>query len=68
MIAGGDSGRGRWPAGTRVRVKDRFTGRWAAGFEIESIKDEPAGYVVRRSSDGSVLPALFGESDLRAET
>jgi hypothetical protein len=55
--------------GTRVEVRSRFEARWSRGFEIASRDDsrEPAQYQVRRRSDGSILPVLFPEDDLREE-
>ena len=45
------------PKGTEVEVLDRFTGTWRAGFTVaEVLEDE---YVVRRLSDGWVLPISF---------
>lgn len=57
--------------GTRVEVRSRFDQRWARGFEIEERvdQDEQGGprYRLRRRSDGSVLPALFVDDDVREE-
>lgn len=55
--------------GTRVEVRSRFDQRWARGFEIEEKVDDQAGpcYRLRRRSDGSVLPALFIDDDVREE-
>ncbi len=55
--------------GTRVEVRSRFDQRWARGFELaEIVEDEgEARYRVRRRSDGSVLPALFIDDDVREE-
>lgn len=57
--------------GTRVEVRSRFDRRWARGFEVEAVVDdppsEPARYRVRRRSDGSVLPAMFISDELREE-
>jgi hypothetical protein len=55
--------------GTRVEVRSRFEARWSRGFEIaacEDSSDKPV-YKVRRRSDGSILPVLFNEDDLREE-
>ena len=55
--------------GTRVEVRSRFDQRWARGFEIaETLLD--AGrprYRLRRRSDGSLLPVLFVDDDVREE-
>jgi hypothetical protein len=56
-------------AGTRVEVRSRFDRAWARGFEVEEkLPAEPgAQYRVRRRSDGSVLPVLFDDHDVREE-
>lgn len=51
--------------GTRVEVRSRFDGHWARGFEVAGV--EAPGYRVRRLSDGSELPAVFGDDDVRPE-
>jgi hypothetical protein len=56
-------------AGTSVEVRARFDGRWCAGFEVaERIEADsaPVTYRLRRTSDGSVLPALFTDDDIIA--
>ena len=56
--------------GTRVEVRSRFEAAWSRGFEVaDRVDDERAGsrYKVRRRSDGSILPVLFDEDDLREE-
>ncbi len=55
--------------GTRVEVRQRFDARWSRGFEVAERLDENglSRYRVRRKSDGSILPALFDEDDLREE-
>ena len=52
--------------GTRVQVRNQFDGAWARGFEVH--RSGRNGYVVRRLSDRSVLPATFAPPDLRRET
>ena len=37
--------------------------RWVQGFEV--VHTDGAGHVVRRCSDGSVLPVRFGDDDVR---
>ncbi len=49
--------------GEQVEVHTRFNDSWVAGFEIAEVAD--SGYRVRRRSDGSLLPNLTSESDLR---
>jgi hypothetical protein len=57
--------------GTRIEVRSRFDDRWARGFEVVEVvepnhNDHPR-YRVRRRSDGSVLPVLFEDDDVREE-
>ena len=49
--------------GTHVEVYSAFNHTWMEGFEIAS--SAPAGYRVRRRSDGSLLPGHTSASDLR---
>jgi hypothetical protein len=66
----GDCGdRGTVRTGTRVEVRTRFESNWTRGFEIADRDDtrDPAVYKVRRRSDGTVLPVMFSEDDLREE-
>jgi hypothetical protein len=55
--------------GTRIEVRARFDQAWARGFEVaEEVGDIGAvRYRVRRRSDGSVLPVLFGADEVREE-
>jgi hypothetical protein len=50
-----------------VEVRCRFGDRWVTGFEVcEVIRfDDVTRYRLRRRSDGSVLPTLFEDKDLR---
>jgi hypothetical protein len=52
-----------------VEVRSRFDQAWARGFEVaeQIAADQGLRYRVRRRSDGSVLPALFGGDELREE-
>jgi hypothetical protein len=50
------------PSGTRVRVRNTL-GSWAGGFEV--VKAERSGYLLRRLSDGSLLPTPIGASEVR---
>lgn len=43
--------------GTAVEVHNQFTRQWTAGFEVATAG--PDGYRLRRTSDASVLPAVF---------
>ncbi len=51
--------------GMRVEVRSRFDQSWARGFEIAEVVE--GGYLVRRLSDGKVLPIAFSDDDLRRE-
>jgi hypothetical protein len=51
--------------GTRVEVKRRFDAKWARGFEV--LEHTTDSYRLRRLSDGTTLPVLFPEDDVRAE-
>ena len=56
--------------GTRIEVRSRFDRRWARGFEVDAVVSQDAGapeYRVRRRSDGSVLPSLFVDDEVREE-
>ena len=55
--------------GTSVEVRARFDGRWCAGFEVADrieADSAPVTYRLRRTSDGSVLPALFTGDEIIA--
>jgi hypothetical protein len=49
--------------GEQVEVHTKFNDNWVPGFEIAEVV--VGGYRVRRTSDGSLLPNLTGEDDLR---
>ena len=51
--------------GTKVEVRRRYDDRWARGFEVAALDGD--GYLVRRRSDGTVLPTPFSRADLRRE-
>lgn len=53
------------PHGTRVDVRSRFVGSWTHGFEVDEVV--AGGYRIRRVSDGSVLPDVFTEDEIRPE-
>lgn len=54
--------------GTRVEVRSRFDRAWARGFEVaETVAGANPGYLVRRRSDGSILPVVFSCEDVREE-
>jgi len=50
-------------------VRSRFESRWSRGFEIaeSEVAAEGQKYKVRRRSDGSILPVVFAEDDVREE-
>jgi hypothetical protein len=50
------------PSGTPVRVRNTL-GSWAGGFVVVSV--DPAGYLLRRVSDGALLPMPIGRSEVR---
>ena len=49
--------------GTEVEVLTRYNDRWATGFEIAAI--DHGRYLLRRRSDGTVLPAAFTANRIR---
>ena len=50
--------------GEEVEVRTRYTGTWSTGFRVVEVV--PHGYVVRRRSDGGLLPAVIPAPDVRA--
>jgi hypothetical protein len=50
-------------AGTEVEVLTRYEQRWTTGFEIAAIDDDR--FLLRRRSDGALLPAAFSAAELR---
>ena len=53
-------------AGTQVEVRSTFDGSWVSGFEVVATADDD-GYVLRRLSDGEILPAAFPTDAVRRE-
>jgi hypothetical protein len=55
--------------GTRVEVRSGYGTSWARGFEVADVDydGDSAQYVVRRMSDGHVLPETFDPEALRRE-
>ena len=51
--------------GTRVEVRNGYGHSWARGFEVADVDGED--YLVRRISDGHVLPEPFDPGELRTE-
>ena len=50
------------PTGTRVRVRNTL-GSWAGGFEVVGV--DRNGYLLRRVSDGVVLPMPIVATEVR---
>ena len=50
--------------GTPVDVRSRFVGSWSRGFEVAEQVTEH-GYRIRRLSDGTVLPDVFSDEEVR---
>jgi hypothetical protein len=46
-----------------IEVRSRFDGRWVGGFEIAATDDDR--FLLRRRSDGAVLPVPFPADDIR---
>jgi hypothetical protein len=53
------------PPGTKVEVRNGFDDGWSKGFEVS--REDCDGYLLRRLSDGSVLPLAFPEDAVRRE-
>ncbi|MBV8979488.1 MAG: hypothetical protein JO086_01165 [Acidimicrobiia bacterium] len=51
--------------GTRVEVRSGYGHSWASGFEVADVDGER--YLVRRVSDGHVLPEPFDPREIRQE-
>ena len=49
--------------GEPVEVHTKYNDAWVSGFEIAEVVE--GGYRVRRTSDGTLLPNLTTETDLR---
>lgn len=52
-------------AGTHVDVRSTLDQRWSSGFVV--IEAGPAGYRLRRTSDGSELPGWVPVDQIRRE-
>ena len=50
--------------GARVEIRNRYLGTWCRGFCVVAIMDD--GYLIRRVSDGVVLPTCFSATDIRS--
>jgi hypothetical protein len=69
MTTFGDDWTGHLSPGTEVEVRTRFQGRWAPGFEVDAVHSDPGDrddhYVLRRRSDGALLPVAFHQTEIR---
>ena len=65
MAAPSDLGPVGLPQGTPVQVRNRFEFKFHSGFEVSQVT--PAGYRLRRRSDGVELPVEFAPSEIRPE-
>ena len=54
---------GHFGPGTRVEVRSGYGSSWARGFEVADV--DGGEYVVRRMSDGQVLPETFEPAEVR---
>lgn len=52
--------------GAHVEVRGGFDGSWSTGFAVEAHTDD-GRYLIRRRSDGQVLPVDFAPDDVRRE-
>ena len=52
--------------GAHVEVRGDFDGSWSTGFAVEAHTDD-GRYLLRRRSDGQVLPTDFSPDDVRRE-
>lgn len=59
MVHAGD----RLSEGTPVEVRNGLGIQFAPGFEVSSSRDD--GYLLRRMSDGAVLPVVFPPDSVR---
>ncbi len=69
MATFGNDGIGQLSPGTEVEVRTRYQGGWAPGFEVDAVQSDPSHrnerYVLRRRSDGAVLPVAFNQTEVR---
>jgi hypothetical protein len=56
---------GEWRSSPGPEVRTGYDRTWAKGFEV--FATEPAGYRLRRLSDGRELPRTFAADDVRRE-
>jgi hypothetical protein len=55
----------RLEPGTRVEVRRRFDQHWSRGFEVVAAVE--GGYRLKRQSDGTELPVVLDEDEVRVE-
>jgi hypothetical protein len=69
MTIFGNDRAGHLSPGTEVEVRTRYQGRWVPGFEVDAVHSDPRErndrYVLRRRSDGAVLPVAFNQTEIR---
>jgi hypothetical protein len=69
MTIFGNDRPGHLSPGTEVEVRTRYQGRWVPGFEVDAVHSDPREsndrYVLRRRSDGAVLPVAFNQTEVR---
>ena len=51
--------------GDPVEVKTRYQGSWSCGFTVAALRGQ-SRLLIRRDSDGVVLPSTFSDDDVRA--
>lgn len=55
--------------GTEVEVRTRYEGRWVSGFQVDAVQSDRSQrrdhYLLRRRSDGVVLPVVFHAGEIR---
>lgn len=51
--------------GTRVEVRDGFEGLWHKGYVVDAV--EADGYLIRRTSDDTLLPRRLPREAVRRE-
>lgn len=49
--------------GTSVEVRSRFERTWHGGYVVHELSSE--GITLRRESDETILPSLFGPDEVR---
>jgi hypothetical protein len=49
--------------GTHVEVRNLYLHEWSRGFQVAGIVGD--AYLIRRVSDGSILPRSFAPGDIR---